>query len=72
MFALSGSISAQQSALDIVKRSVEIDTRNHSLSKDYTYQQREVFRELDAGGRVKSTNAHVYDVLMVYGPRTTG
>lgn len=65
--AITGSLSAQQTALDIVKRSVDLDSRNYRRSRDYTYQQREVFRELDAKGRMKSTNSHVYDVLMVYG-----
>ncbi len=65
--AASCLLGAEQSALDIIKRSVEVDSRNHSLSKNYTYQQREVFRELESNGRVKSTNSHTYDVLMVYG-----
>jgi hypothetical protein len=65
--AAAGCLQGQPSALDIVKRSIDLDVRNYRRAKDYTYQQREVFRELDGGGRAKSTTSHVYDVLMVYG-----
>ncbi len=61
------SARAGESALDIVKRSLDLENRNWSRAKDYTFQQRDVFREVDSAERVKSTSSHLYDILMVYG-----
>jgi hypothetical protein len=67
LIVTAGTALGQPSALDIVKRSVELDHRNFGRAKDYTYQQHEVFHELDGSGKVRSTTSSVYDVLMVYG-----
>ena len=58
---------AAESALDIVKRSLELQERNFQRSRDYTYQQRQVSRESDGAGRVKTTKTETYDVLRLYG-----
>ncbi len=57
---------AEQSALDIVKRSLDLEHRNWSRAKDYTYRQHEIFREVDAAGHKKSEQLHTYDIFMLY------
>jgi hypothetical protein len=58
---------AADSALDIVNRSLELQDRNFQRSRDYVYQQREVTRESDGSGKVKSTKSETFDVLRLYG-----
>jgi hypothetical protein len=57
----------EESATEIVKRSLDLEHRNWRRAKDYTFQQRDVFREVDSAGRVKSTRSHTYDISMLYG-----
>jgi hypothetical protein len=38
-----------------------------NLRKNYTYQEREVERELDGNGNVKKTEIHTYDIVMIGG-----
>src|SRR5690349_15347960 len=59
-------VLAGDSALDIVKRSLERQNQNWQRQKDYTYQSREVVRETDSNGRVTSTKVRKYDVMMMY------
>jgi hypothetical protein len=56
-----------ESVLDIVKRSLDLDNRNLQRAKDYTYQAREVEREMDGKGNVKSSHSRTFDVLPMYG-----
>lgn len=52
---------------EIVRRSVEIDHRTAELARNYTCQQREVQRNLDSHGKVKSTEIKTWDITMLYG-----
>ena len=52
---------------EIVRRSVEIDHRTMELARNYTCQQREVQRNLDSHGKVKSTEIKTWDITMLYG-----
>jgi hypothetical protein len=56
-----------QDAAEIVRRSVRADQGMLEQAKDYTYQVTEVERDLDASGKVTSTQSKTYDVLVLYG-----
>jgi hypothetical protein len=58
---------AGQNAAEIVRRSVQADQRTLEQAKDYTYQQTEIERDLDASGKVTSTESKTFDVLILYG-----
>jgi hypothetical protein len=58
---------AEESALDIVKRSLDLENRNWQRAKDYTYISKEVFNETDGSGRVKSTRVRTRETLIIYG-----
>lgn len=64
---LSLPVFGAESALDIVKRSLDLENRNFERQKDYTYQSYEVSRETDGSGKVTSTKSRKFDVLSVYG-----
>lgn len=59
--------SAAESALDIVKRSLDLQERNFDRGRDYVYQERQTVREIDGSGKVKSTKVQTFDVLRLYG-----
>jgi hypothetical protein len=65
--ALAVSVFGDESVLDIVKRSLDLDNRNSQHAKDYTYQARAVSREMDGQGNVKSSHSRTFDVLPLYG-----
>lgn len=52
---------------EIVRRSVEIDHRTMELARNYTCQQREVQKNLDSHGKVKSTEVKTWDITVLYG-----
>ncbi len=58
---------AAQDALDIVRRSVQLDQRNFLRFKDYTFQELTEERSLDGNGTVKSRKSETFDVTILYG-----
>lgn len=50
---------------EIVRRSVAADDRSWQLARNYTFVQRDVIRELDNQGNVKSRHTHTRDVMYV-------
>ena len=52
---------------EIVRRSVELDRRNAQLSSNYTFLQRQVVRELDRSGKVKSQKDETWDITPLEG-----
>jgi hypothetical protein len=56
-----------EAAVDIVRRSLELENRNRQRARDYTYQQSQTIRQTDGSGRVKSTKSRTHDVLILYG-----
>src|SRR5215470_7524568 len=52
---------------EIVRRSVAIDHRMMERARNYTCQQREVEKQLDSHGNVKSTKVETWDVTILYG-----
>jgi hypothetical protein len=66
LFAASISLAGQDAA-EIVRRSVQADQQTLEKAKDYTYEETAIERDLDASGRVKSTDSKTFDVLILYG-----
>lgn len=54
-------------AKEIVRRSVEIDHHNFERARNYTCRRREVERELDKNGGVKSTHISTFDIVFLSG-----
>lgn len=67
LLALGNGAASAQSALDIVRKSVENDQLNTDRAKDYTYLQRTVTRELDKQGKVTRTKITTHDVIRLGG-----
>jgi hypothetical protein len=61
------AVANAQSALEIVRRSIDHDSTNFERLKDYTYQQRQEEREFDANGNIKKTETETRDVTMLAG-----
>src|SRR2546421_7947851 len=53
-------------AREIVLRALKKGEHDLDVRRNYTYQQREVEKELDKDGRVKKTTIETHDVLMVF------
>jgi hypothetical protein len=66
LLALS-AISNAQSAIDIIRRSVDRDSSNFERRRDYTYQQRQEERDFDANGKVKKSEAETREVMILAG-----
>lgn len=62
---------AEESAREIVQRSVSKDLVNWSLAKDYTYLIKNRGDELDKNGKVKKTDSSVEEISILYGERYT-
>jgi hypothetical protein len=63
-------VSAADSQLDpheIVRRSLEVDHHNFERARNYTCRQREVSKQVDKHGAVKSTEIKTYDINFYYG-----
>jgi hypothetical protein len=56
-----------QDPREIFRRSVEKDQTNRGLRQQYTYLEKEVTKEFDKSGKVKSTVSTVRDVSILYG-----
>ncbi|HEU4417084.1 MAG TPA: hypothetical protein VFT65_20010 [Candidatus Angelobacter sp.] len=54
-------------ANEIVRRAIAADHKTIELARNYTCQQREVTKELDKHGNVKSTEVKTYDLSFYYG-----
>src|SRR5437764_1511716 len=65
--AATTTAAQPSSALAIMLESLKKADNDLDLRKNYTYQEREVSRELDDKGNVKKTEIHTYDVVMVGG-----
>lgn len=52
---------------EIVRRSIEIDHHNWDLAQNYTCQQREVQKQKDGHGEIKSTEIKTFEVNFYYG-----
>jgi hypothetical protein len=59
------SAFAQMDPQEIVRRSVTVDDQSWKLARNYTYVQREIDRELDSSGKVKTTHARTREVMYI-------
>src|SRR5437764_4070500 len=65
--AVCAVTSAAQDANAIILRSVERDSANVERLKNYTYEEREEFREYDSKGKVTSAHSKTNEVMMLAG-----
>ena len=63
----SALLLAAEDPAEIVRRSVQADQSTLEKAKDYSFQYTRIERDLDASGKVKSTETRTYDVLILYG-----
>jgi hypothetical protein len=65
-------VSAQPPAADaheIIRRAIEAEQRNGELTRGYIWRQREVEKQLDPSGAVRSQEIKTYDVTLQYEER---
>jgi len=70
--SLMPGLAAQQPAPDareIIRRALEAEEQNGLLTRPYTWKQREVEKQLDAGGAVKSQEAKTWKISPLYDER---
>lgn len=60
-------LCAADNAVDIVRKSLDLDNRNWQRAKDYTFRETSVQRERDAGGNVKKTESEVHEIFVING-----
>jgi hypothetical protein len=58
-----------QTALEIVRKSLDRDANNYERSKNYTYLARQEERELGGSGKVKSDESQTFDISILGGRR---
>jgi len=59
---------AKPDALEILRKSIELDQKNaRTIRRNYTWQFREVERDVDKDGNVKKTTIKTYDHFFLYG-----
>jgi hypothetical protein len=56
-----------ESAIEIVRRSLDHDNRNWERANDYTFERRSVQKQLDGDGKVRSTESETRDIIVLYG-----
>jgi len=61
------AILVAQDAREIVRRSLAQDAADIAAARNYTYLERQEQRELDGSGKVKSRDAHTYEVTFLAG-----
>jgi len=61
------ALAGAQDARAIVLRSLDLDSRNEKLARNYTFVQRNVAREFSSGGKPKKVRIETYDVTLLEG-----
>lgn len=56
-----------QSAVEIIRKSVDRDLNNFERQRDYTYQEREQDREFNANGAVSKTESETREIMILAG-----
>jgi hypothetical protein len=67
LIALSTALSFAQDARQIVLRSLELDSRNERIARNYTFVARNETRQVDGQGRLKQRRVLTYDVTLLEG-----
>jgi hypothetical protein len=61
------TLSPTNDPTEIIRRAIEMDQRNFELARNYTYQERRVFKALDKHGKQKHQQIETYDWTILYG-----
>ena len=67
LIALAAALSFAQDARQIVLRSLELDSRNERIARNYTFVARNETRQIDRQGRLKQRRVLTYDVTLLEG-----
>jgi hypothetical protein len=67
LLAALPSLLAAQDALEIVRRSVELDGKSQAAVRNYTYLERQLEKQFDGAGNVKQQSLRTFDVTMQEG-----
>lgn len=67
LIALACPILVAQDAHDIVKRAVDLDKGNDENWRNYTYFERQLQKQFDSAGKVKSETLRTFEVTFVEG-----
>jgi hypothetical protein len=67
LIALSTALSFAQDPRQIVLRSLELDSRNERIARNYTFLTRTETRQVDGQGRLKQRRVLTYDVTLLEG-----
>jgi len=59
------TLSAEQ-IRDLVRQVADKDIENNKKQRDYTYMEREEEHKLDGDGKLKSTEARTYEIMVLY------
>lgn len=65
--ALGAQNPATPSAVEIVRKCIELDQTNWVRMKDYTWISRDTTRRLDSSGNVKSTESEAWETTILFG-----
>jgi hypothetical protein len=67
LFALLPLAVCGQEAREIVRRAVEVDSRNQEIARNYTFLERQETRQLDSADGVKQRDVRTWDITMLEG-----
>jgi hypothetical protein len=62
--ALGVAAACGEDAREIVRKSLDLDERNDTISRNYTFIEHNVQRQFDDQGKVKSTRSRTFDVTI--------
>lgn len=60
-------LSSAQDAAEIVRKSVNLDSSNWDLARNYTFIERNVRKNFDSSGNLKTTESETHEILILYG-----
>ncbi len=67
LLLLCPRLLAAQDAREIVRRSLDLDQKNLAAARNYTFLQRQVERQFDGSGEVKTESVRTWDVTLQEG-----
>ena len=67
LLVLASTLALAQDARQIVTRSLELDSSNERIARNYTFTMRQETRQLDSEGTVKSVRSRTEDVTLLDG-----
>jgi hypothetical protein len=67
LIALAGPLLLAQDAHEIVRRAVELDKGNDENWRNFVYQERQLQKQFDGSGKVKTESLRTYEVTFLEG-----